>query len=266
MRTKLLFFGFSLVLTNVFCQVGIGTITPSRASMLEISSSSDLGATFKGIMPPRVPHIMARDAINAGYADYGLIVFVTDNGNDQGCLQIWDGENWNDIKCIDLASPIAWINEFHYDNIGIDVGEFIEIAGPAGLNLNTYKLELYSGANGRVYNDRTLSGIIPNQSNGIGTVSFSYPTNGIQNGPNDGIALIDSGKVLYFISYQGTLTATNGTAAGMVSVDIGVKESGTTPIKYSLQLKGSGRQYKDFTWTAPTPESPGTINDGQIID
>lgn len=266
MRTKLLFFGFSLMLTNLYCQVGIGTTTPSRASMLEISSSSDLGATFKGFMPPRVPHILARDAINAGYADYGLMVFVTDNGHDQGCLQIWDGENWKDIHCIDLASPIAWINEFHYDNVGTDVGEFIEIAGPAGLDLSTYRLELYNGVNGKVYNNRSLSGVIPNQSNGIGTLSFPYPENNIQNGPNDGIALSESGRVLYFISYEGTFTATNGTAVGMMSVDIGVRETGSTPISYSLQLKGTGKQYKDFTWTAPTPESPGTINDGQTIE
>lgn len=266
MRTKLLFFGFSLMLTNVMCQVGIGTTTPSRASMLEISSSSDRGATFMGFMPPRVPHITARNAINAGYADFGLIIFVTDNGNDQGCLQIWDGENWNDISCITLASPVAWINEFHYDNVGVDEGEFIEIAGPAGLDLGTYKIELYTGASGKVYNERYLSGVIPNQSNGIGTLSFSYPPNGIQNGP-DGIALSDSGKMLYFISYEGVFTATNGTAVGMISVDIGVRESNsTTPVGYSLQLKGTGKQYKDFTWSVPTPESPGNINNGQIIE
>lgn len=265
MRTRLLFFGFSFMLTHALCQVGIGTTTPSRASMLEISSSSDRGATFKGFMPPRVPHITARDAINAGYADFGLIIFVTDNGNDQGCLQIWDGEDWNDISCITLASPVAWINEFHYDNVGVDEGEFIEIAGPAGLNLNTYKLELYNGATGTVYRDIPLFGIIPNQSNGIGTLSFSIP--GIQNGPNDGIALIDSGRVLYFISYQGNLTAKEGTAQGMTSIDIGVRENNTTtPIGYSLQLKGTGKQYKNFTWTNPSPESPDAINDGQTID
>lgn len=253
------------MLTHALCQVGIGTTTPSRASMLEISSSSDRGATFKGFMPPRVPHITARDAINAGYADFGLIIFVTDNGNDQGCLQIWDGEDWNDISCITLASPVAWINEFHYDNVGVDEGEFIEIAGPAGLNLESYKLELYSGTNGRFYDERILSGVIPNQSNGMGTLSFSYPVNGIRN-ETHGIALIDSGIVLYFISYEGVFTATNGTAAGMTSVDIGVRETNSTPIGYSLQLKGIGKQYKDFTWTAPSPESPGNINNGQIIE
>lgn len=253
------------MLTQALCQVGIGTTTPSRASMLEISSSSDLGISYRGLMPPRVPHLAARDAINAGYADFGLLIFVSDNGSNQGCLQIWDGEKWNDISCITLASPVAWINEFHYNNIGTDIGEFIEIAGPAGLDLNTYKIELYSGTNGRVYDERLLSGIIPNQSNGIGALSFSYPTNGIRNGMH-GIALINSDKVLYFISYDGVFTATNGTAEGMTSIDIGVRETGSTPIGYSLQLKGTGKEYKDFTWTAPSPESPDNINDDQVIE
>ena len=30
----------------------------------------------------------------------------------------------------------AWINEFHYDNAGADTGEFIEIAGAAGIDLS----------------------------------------------------------------------------------------------------------------------------------
>jgi hypothetical protein len=39
----------------------------------------------------------------------------------------------------------VWINEFHYDNIGTDTGEFIEIAGTAGTNLGTYSLVRYNG-------------------------------------------------------------------------------------------------------------------------
>ena len=266
MRKFFLAVAFAFFAANLHCQVGIGTTTPSPASMLEIAGSSDGGTTYKGFMPPRVPSIAARDAINPGYSDYGLMVFVMDLPNDVGILQIWDGDSWQDITTITLASPVAWINEFHYDNTGTDTGEFIEIAGPAGLDLSGYSIELYSGSDGRVYNTRALSGILPDQSNGIGTLSFSYPTDGIQNGSPDGIALIDSGTVLYFISYEGSFTATNGTAIGLTSTDIGVTESSATPVGYSLQLTGTGRQYHDFSWSAPAAESPGGINAGQTIN
>jgi len=33
------------------------------------------------------------------------------------------------------AAPAVFINEIHYDNIGTDAGEAIEIAGPAGTDL-----------------------------------------------------------------------------------------------------------------------------------
>lgn len=36
----------------------------------------------------------------------------------------------------------AFINEFHYDNIGGDLGEFIEIAAPAGFDLNGWTIVL----------------------------------------------------------------------------------------------------------------------------
>ena len=266
MRKSLLFFVVAAIATVSYCQVGIGTTTPSPASMLEVSSTSDGGTTYKGFMPPRAPNVAARDAINAGYSDFGLTIFLLDYPNNQGCLQMWDGDSWETIHCVTLASPVAWINEFHYDNSGTDTGEFIEIAGPAGLDLSTYSIELYNGANGQVYTITNLAGIIPNQSNGIGTLSFTYPTDGIQNGSPDGIALIDSGSVLYFISYEGSFTAINGTAVGLTSTDIGVSEPANTPVGQSLQLTGTGRQYHDFSWSAPAAESPGGINAGQTIN
>jgi hypothetical protein len=267
MRKLFLAFALAFFAAHLYCQVGIGTTTPSPAAMLEIAASSDGGSTYKGFMPPRVPSIAARDAINAGYADYGLTVFVLDYPTNQGCLQMWDGDSWETIHCLTLASPVAWINEFHYDNTGTDTGEFIEIAGPAGLDLSNYSIELYNGSNGEVYDTQSLNGnVIPNQSNGIGTVIISYPTNGIENGSPDGIALIDSGTVLYFISYEGSFTATNGSAIGLTSTDIGVTEPGSTPVGQSLQLTGTGNQYSDFSWSGPSAESPGNINSGQTIN
>ncbi|PSN19426.1 hypothetical protein C7271_07385 [filamentous cyanobacterium CCP5] len=158
----------------------------------------------------------------------------------------------------------VFINEFHYDNSGADVGEFIEIAGPAGTDLTSWKLVLYNGGSGGIYDSIPLSGTITNQSNGFGTLSFSRA--GIQNGPTDGFALVDpSGKVVQFLSYEGSLTATSGSAVGMVSMDIGVSESTPPPAGQSLQLTGSGNTYEDFTWSGPKTETPGGLNGGQTF-
>ena len=95
----------------------------------------------------------------------------------------------------------AWINEFHYDNAGTDAGEFIEIAATAGTNLTGWSIVLYNGSNNQVYNTRALSGIVADQQDGFGTISFAYPVNGIQNGNPDAIALVDNlGNVVEFIS------------------------------------------------------------------
>jgi hypothetical protein len=63
----------------------------------------------------------------------------------------------------------------------------------------------YNGNGGVSYTPTgTLSGIIPNQSNGFGTVFVSI--NGLQNGAPDGIALVDNtGKSHSVLSYEGVL-------------------------------------------------------------
>jgi predicted extracellular nuclease len=163
------------------------------------------------------------------------------------------------------AAPSVFINEIHYDNAGTDVGEFIEIAGPAGTDLSGYSLVLYNGANGAVYRTDALVGTIPDQNNGFGTVSLSYPSNGIQNGAPDGMALVQGTTVIQFLSYEGVFTAVGGPADGMVSTDIGVSQNGSDAIGLSLQLVGVGTTYSDFTWSTPSAESPGAVNAGQTF-
>lgn len=159
----------------------------------------------------------------------------------------------------------VWINEFHYDNKGSDTGEFIELAGNAGTNLAGWQLVAYNGGNGDSYMTLDLSGSIPNQQNGFGTLSFDV--SGLQNGAADGLALINgAGEVVLFISYEGTLTAVNGPAAGLTSEDIGVAESSSTRKGHSLQLSGNGSQYSDFTWQSPNKSSVGRINTGQSFN
>ncbi|MCQ8118624.1 ExeM/NucH family extracellular endonuclease [Methylomonas rosea] len=160
------------------------------------------------------------------------------------------------------ATPV-FINEIHYDNAGTDSGETIEISGPAGTNLSGWSIVLYNGNGGASYNTKALSGVITDQSGtGFGTLSFSYPTDGIQNGAPDGIALVNGSTVVQFLTYEGSFSAVGGPAAGKVGVDIGVSES-SVPVGQSLQLKGSGSSYEDFTWTAASTNSFGAVNNGQ---
>ncbi|GAC15406.1 ExeM/NucH family extracellular endonuclease [Aliiglaciecola lipolytica] len=167
------------------------------------------------------------------------------------------------LVCAPLAHADVFINEFHYDNSSTDSGEAIEIAGTAGTDLSGWSLVLYNGSNGSVYDTTALSGSIPDQQNGMGTVFFSYPSNGIQNGP-DAIALVDdSNSVIQFISYEGTFSASGGPANGMTSVNIGVSESGSTNVGDSLQLSGTGSAYADFAWQSAAANTFGAINNDQ---
>lgn len=159
----------------------------------------------------------------------------------------------------------VFINEIHYDNTGTDAGEAIEVAGPAGTNLTGWSLVLYNGTGGAVYNTLALTGTIPDQQNGFGTLSFTYPVNGIQNGSPDGIALVNGSTVVQFLSYEGTFTAVGGPANGLLSTDIGVQEAGTEPVGQSLQLTGTGTTYGNFTWAVPTTATFGQINTGQTF-
>lgn len=157
---------------------------------------------------------------------------------------------------------IAWINEFHYDNSSSDINEFVEIAGSEGTDLTGWQVVAYNGSNGESYKTVTLNGTLSNQSNGFGFYNVAFT--GMQNGGPDGLALVNaSGEVVQFISYEGTMTAANGPAAGQTSTDIGVSETTSTPVGYSLQLTGSGSQYSDFTWTGPQTDNPGQANTGQ---
>ena len=161
------------------------------------------------------------------------------------------------------AAISVFINEIHYDNTGTDAGEAIEVAGPAGTDLSGWSIVLYNGAGGAPYDTDALSGIIPNQQAGFGTISLSYPSNGIQNGSPDAIALVNGTTVVQFLSYEGSFTAVGGPANGMTSTDIGVSEDGSEALGQSLRLSGTGQVYEDFTWSAPATASFGAINTGQ---
>ncbi len=159
----------------------------------------------------------------------------------------------------------VFINEFHYDNDGTDSGEMVEVAGPAGTDLTNWKIGLYNGSDGSQYDLDSLGAVIDDEGTGYGAIHITYPSNGLQNGAPDGLALIDdTGAVIQFLCYEGTFTATSGYADTMTCTDVGVSETGTTLVGDSLQLTGGpGFVYEDFSWSGPSTGSPGSLNSGQ---
>ena len=164
----------------------------------------------------------------------------------------------------EISDSLVFINEIHYDNDGADTNEAVEIAGPAGTDLTGWLLVPYNGNGGLQYSSTPISGTIPDQQNGYGTLNF--PILGLQNGAPDGIALVKSdSSVVLFLSYEGSFTATDGPALGLTSTDIGVLEPGNDPIGLSLQLSGTGDSYLDFTWQSPATSTPGAVNNNQVF-
>lgn len=160
----------------------------------------------------------------------------------------------------------VFVNELHYDNDGADIGEFIEVAGPAGTDLTGWSIALYNGSNGAVYDTLALSGVLGDIGAGFGFSVVELPANGLQNGAPDGLALVDdAGAVTEFLSYEGPIIAVDGPANGMTSSDIGVAESGDEPAGLSLQRVGTGSQAADFTFAAPIAETPGAANTDQVF-
>ncbi|MCR9199590.1 MAG: lamin tail domain-containing protein, partial [Planctomycetaceae bacterium] len=165
------------------------------------------------------------------------------------------------IQDDDTPAANVWINEFHYDNAGGDVDEFVEVAGEAGIDLTGYTIVLYNGSNGASYGTIDLAGTIDNEnSSGFGALHFLQ--SGLQNGAPDGLALVDNvGRVLQFVSYEGQLTATDGPANGLTSEDVGVAETSSTPAGVSLQRDNSAPSpAADNPWKGPFEDSPGDLN------
>jgi DNA/RNA endonuclease G (NUC1) len=164
------------------------------------------------------------------------------------------------------ALPAVRTSEFHYDNTGADVGEAVEISGPAGTDLSGWKLVLYNG-NSTIrapFSTITLTQTIPATCGTRGVVVIN--TVGLMNGGSsstgttdpDGFALVDAGgSVVEFLSYEGSFVAASGPAAGLSSTDVGVRELGTesaSPVT-SLQRNGAG------VWSGPVSNTFGACND-----
>jgi endonuclease I len=193
-------------------------------------------------------------SVNSGSFYYYVVTAVDLDGDES-------------VLSAELAVPVGvspWINEIHYDNSGADADEGVEIAGLAGIDLTGWQLVTYNGNGGGVTTTLALSGVLADDGSGFGFLFF--PLASLQNGPADGLALVDPGGVVVeFLSYEGVVVAVGGAANGMTSTDIGVSESSSTMLGDSLQLQGQGSQAADFSWAAPGPHTRGAVNTGQEL-
>ena len=157
----------------------------------------------------------------------------------------------------DTAPAAPRINEIHYDNVGTDTGEFIEVRVAAGADVSGLLVELYNGNGGSTYGSTAVSGLPMTSDGEYNYYLWNLPANGIQNGAPDGLALSENGTLIEFLSYEGSFTAANGAAAGTTSTDMGVAEAGNDTAGLSLQRIGDG----PTDWVGPQEQTPGSANE-----
>ncbi|WP_210481330.1 ExeM/NucH family extracellular endonuclease [Naasia sp. SYSU D00948] len=157
------------------------------------------------------------------------------------------------------AVPVTpFIAELHYDNSGVDTGEFVEVQLPAGTSSAGLSVVLYNGSNGAVYGTAALPTVTAS-ADAPAVAVIDYPVDGIQNGSPDGIALVSAdGTVLEFLSYEGRFTAANGPAAGTASTDIGVREGAEAPGSSLSRTYDSAADA--LVWSGPAESTKGRVN------
>ncbi|MDN5200052.1 T9SS type A sorting domain-containing protein [Fulvivirgaceae bacterium BMA10] len=205
--------------------------------------------------------------------DYPVYVRFAPTGADGSSIDLLtlssSGAATIDIQMIGTALPNAWINEFHYDNIGGDTDEFIEIVlqNASDYDLEKLHVRLYNGSNGEVYDSKDLSQYIVGENiNAFTLYYFDYGSDALQNG-TEGISIDFEDMLIQFISYEGQVTGSGGPASGQDSEDIGVSQDGMDPPGISLQLVPktgvtSGNKYEDFQWEKGAA-SKGLLNNNQ---
>ncbi|HBM77844.1 MAG TPA: hypothetical protein DD438_07015, partial [Verrucomicrobiales bacterium] len=155
------------------------------------------------------------------------------------------------------------LNEFHYDNAGADLNEFLEVLVGPGYHGSAEEVEvyLYNGNGGAIYGQHPLASFSLDQILPSGHRVYYKLIPRIQNGP-DGIALVVNGDIAEFVSYEGSITATEGPANGLTSDNIGVAQSNPVPEPGtgSLGLNAA------LEWTRfVSPPTPGQLNHEQLL-
>ncbi len=145
----------------------------------------------------------------------------------------------------------------------VAVEEQFFVAGAAGIDIGDFQFVLVAADGTIVAGVGPLGGVIADEANGFGTISFDLE--GLPEG-NWAYAVLDPlGAPVDFISHGGAIVGVDPPLTGLTSQDIGLVEDETTPATNSLQLTGGpGASGADFTWVSG-PASLGAINAGQTF-
>lgn len=106
--------------------------------------------------------------------------------------------------------PTVIINEVDYDQDGTDNAEFVELYNPGASDFSLANLSLVfiNGSNNEQYRAVDLSTLSGGMLPGNGYLVIDLPSNGIQNGAPDGLAVVNTmtEAVLDALSYEGEIT------------------------------------------------------------
>jgi large repetitive protein len=178
------------------------------------------------------------------------------------------------------------INEVDYDNVGTDSNEFVELFNNTGapIQLSNYALVLVNGSNDTEYTRVPLASagvsLAPNQYLVIGASTLTVPSgvlkinlamavDAIQNGPSDGVALINTtnNTLVDALSYEGAITSATITGLGtsvnlveMTAVPATVADSNTAPGSFSRLPNGIDTNVSSADWSLSSMQTPGSSN------
>lgn len=164
-----------LVTHSLFSQVGIGTTNPNEKSVLDISSTSDGGSTYGGLMLPKIPSIINRNSISPTITDKGLTIFL----EETDCLQIWNGTNWENIHCLNNIEFTGVLQNFDLGNtwsFSSDVTFFGPSPTLSGSFNNNITTALGGYSNITTMTNQFLGFNDLNENNGNGTNGFATVT------------------------------------------------------------------------------------------
>ena len=151
---------------------------------------------------------------------------------------------------METKDQLPYINEIHYDNVGADANEGVEVAVRA-FDTDVYVIVLYD-ANSFYASHRSdntsVATISAPDTNGIKYIVFRVPIP--YDGPTGAIYLRIPGAASYLegLSYEGTVFPD-------IETDIGVLEDGNGPSTFSLQ-----RRIGCAVWDVPRTSTFGAAN------
>jgi hypothetical protein len=222
-------FSFAMIFISllVYAQVGVGTVTPSDASMLDVSSTIN-GTSYGGFSPP-VVNIAQRDLIPVTATDVGLLVFVNDSSNGVVCLQYYDGTIWKCLNSSVGTRTVVALQDFE--------------ASPAAPVLNfidTGTGATQSGTGGNPTSNLFVSGTQSYGVNqGISTITFA---------PVD-LTAYSSGTLIFKLGAFSTNTNLGGGADNNDLVEVYVSTDGGVLFTQELSFSGTGNARFDFAGT-----------------